>query len=226
MPTDQTSAPQATTQPPATGYRLILPDQWAQVPLRHGTEEAVQRILEDAYTRIPKDAPPDKVGPYKRELARRFQQTVDQARRTKALDLYLPVKPMGVGDVSFSLGASILVSESLLPRRSGASVVGEPSDVAVQLLSRDGVGGADLSSGEIDGALAVRREHVAVADPERGAELPSRRVEYIVSVPGDPDRWFVAAFSTIGGGDPRDDLAEALVEWFDAVMANFRWRRG
>lgn len=219
MPTDQTSAP-------VTGYRLLLPDQWAQIPLRHGTEEAVHRILEDAYTRIPKDAPPDKVGPYKRELARRFQRAVAQAQQTKGLDLYLPVKPMGGGDINFSLGASVLVSESLLPRRSRAEGKGEPTDVAVQLLSRDGVEGADLSSGEIDSSLAVRREHVAAANPDRGAELASRRVEYIVSVPGDPDRWFVAAFSTIGGGDPQDELAEALVEWFDAVMANFRWRRG
>ncbi|MEH0423977.1 hypothetical protein [Streptomyces sp. B21-083] len=219
MTTDQTTTP-------VTGYRLLLPDQWAQVPLRHGTEEAVHRILEDAYTRIPKNAPPDKVSPYKRELARRFRRAVTQAQQTKGLDLYLPVKPMGGSDLSFSLGASILVSESLLPRRSGAEGTGEPTDAAVQLLSRDGAEGADLSSGEIDGALAVRHEYVAAANPDRSTELASRRVEYIVSVPGDPDRWFVAAFSTIGGGDPRDELSEALVEWFDAVMANLRWRQG
>jgi hypothetical protein len=200
---------------------MLLPEQWAQVPLRQGTEEAVQAILEDAYTRIPNDAPPDKVGPYKRELARRFRRTVAQAQEARALDLYLPVKPVGEG--TFNLGASILVSETLLPRR-GQHGASEPTEVAVQLLSRDGTEGADLSSGEIDGALAVRREHVADADPGQGAELSSRRVEYIMSVPGDPDRWFVAAFSTIGAGDPRDDLAEALVEWFDAVMTTFRWR--
>ncbi|MGW3724964.1 hypothetical protein [Streptomyces sp. NPDC000851] len=223
MPTEL-SASAGQIGPPVSGYRLLLPDQWAQIPLRHGTEEAVERILEDAYTRIPGDAPPDRVGPYKRELARRFRKAVAQAQQTNALDLYLPVKP--VGDGTFNLGASILVSETLLPRRGQASDKSEPTDVAVQLLSRDGVEEADLSSGDIDGALAVRREHVVEADPEKGAELGSRRVEYIVSVPGDPDRWFVAAFSTMGGGDPRDELAEALVEWFDAVMATFRWRRG
>jgi hypothetical protein len=217
-PTDRVQTPL-----PATGYRMLLPEQWAQVPLRQGTEEAVEAILEEAYARIPKNAPPDKVGPYKRELARRLRGSVAQAQEAKALDLYLPVKP--VGDGTFNLGASILVSESVMPRpgRRGAS---EPTEVAVQLLSRDGVQGADLSTGEIDGALAVRREHVADADPGRGAELASRRVEYIMSVPGDPDRWFVAAFSTIAAGDPRDELAEALVEWFDAVMATFRWRHG
>ncbi|GAA3907338.1 hypothetical protein GCM10023084_69470 [Streptomyces lacrimifluminis] len=225
MTTDQaTTSDKAATL--VSGYRLLLPDQWAQIPLRHGTEEAIHHILEDAFTRIPKDAPPDKVGPYKRELARRFRRGVAQAQQTKGLDLYLPVKPMGGSEFNFSLGASILVSESVLPRRPGANSTAEPTDVAVQLLSRDAAEGADLSSGEIDGALAVRHEYVAAANPDRGAELPSRRVEYIVAVPGDPDRWFVAAFSTIGGGNPRDELAEVLVEWFDAVMANFRWRRG
>ncbi|MFH8485420.1 hypothetical protein [Streptomyces longisporoflavus] len=215
---------------PVIGYRIILPAQWAQVPLRQGTEEAVRRILDDAYARIPADAPPDKVGPYKRELERSFREGVGQAVQSKALDLYLPVRPMG----GCSVGTSVLISESVLPRRPGHPQAVEPTEAAVQLLSRDGVQGADLCSGEVDGALAVRREHVANAnanananaDRGRGAELASRRVEYMISVPDDPDRWFVAAFSTVGGGSPRDELAEALVEWFDALMANFRWRRG
>ncbi|MFI2616415.1 hypothetical protein [Streptomyces sp. NPDC018584] len=222
-PTPEAADPVTVTDPPVTGYRLLLPGEWAKVPLRHGTEEAVRRIMDDAFNRLPADAPMDRIGPYKRELERRFRASVADAQKSKALDLYLPVKPMG----DFNIGASILVTESLVPRPSGRSRGdSEPTEVAVQLLSKDGVEGADLSSGEIDGALAVRREHVVGASPAKGAELPSRRVEYILSVPGDPDRWFVAAFSTVGGGDPRDELAEALVEWFDAVMANFRWSRG
>ena len=206
--------------PSVTGYRLLLPSEWAQIPLRHGTEEAVQRLLRAAFFAIPKDAPQDKVGPYKGELERRFRAAVAQAQRGKALDLYLPFTPTA----EVNLGASIVVTEELLPRR-GTMYPRDPTQVAVQLLSRDGVNGADLSSGEIDGAVAVRREHVAEEDPGKGVELASRRVEYIASVPDDPARWFIAAFSTVGGGSPRDELAEALVEWFDAVMATFRWRR-
>ncbi|MFD4345689.1 hypothetical protein ACFWQ6_12625 [Streptomyces coelicoflavus] len=207
---------------PATGYRLLLPSQWAQVPLRQGTEEAIERILRAAYTRIPGDAPPDKIGPYKRELARRFRAVVAGAQERDALDLYLPVEP--VGDEEFNLGASILVTEATLPVRNPHGPRTPAAEIAVQLLTNNGAEGGDLSSGEVDGALAVRREHVAAAAPDRGAPSGSRRVEYMVSVPGDPDRWFIAAFSTVGGGDPRDELAEALVEWFDAVMATFRWR--
>ncbi|MFU0243156.1 hypothetical protein ACKI1J_46660 [Streptomyces scabiei] len=207
---------------PATGYRLLLPSQWAQIPLRQGTEEAIEEILQEAYARIPADSPPDKIGPYKRELARRFRKAVAGAQERNALDLYLPVKP--VGDEEFNLGASILITETVLPPRRPGGPRTPPSEIAVQLLTNNGAEGGDLSSGEVDGALAVRREHVAAAAPHRGAATGSRRVEYMVSVPGDPDRWFVAAFSTVGGGDPRDELAEALVEWFDAVMATFRWR--
>ncbi|WP_329336058.1 hypothetical protein OG866_18515 [Streptomyces sp. NBC_00663] len=222
MAAEEQTRTAAVAGPPVTGYRLLLPGQWDQVPLRQGTEEAIRRILVTAFSRIPDDAPQDKIGPYKRELERRFRAAVAQAQEGKALDLYLPVKP--TADVN--LGASIVVSETLLPRHEQGAGQTEPTEVAVQLLSRDGVDNADLSSGEIDGALAVRREHVADADPARDAELASRRVEYIIAVPDDPGRWFVAAFSTVGGGDPRDELADALVEWFDAVMATFRWRRG
>ncbi|MGV9454707.1 hypothetical protein [Streptomyces sp. NPDC003635] len=206
-----------------TGYRIILPDDWAQIPLRHGTEEAIRHILDEAFGVIPADAPADSVGPFKRELERRFRAAVAQAQESDALDLYIPVKSTS----GVNLGASIVVSESLLPNLgTAADAHGAPTDIAVQLLAQDGVEDADLSSGQLDGALAVRREHVVSAHPDQGVELGSRRVEYIVSVPDDPDRWFVAAFSTVGSGDPRDDLADALVEWFDAVMATLRWSHG
>jgi hypothetical protein len=205
-----------------TGYRIILPAEWAQIPLRHGTEEAVRHILDEAFSHIPPGSPADKVGPYKRELERRFRAAVSRAQEGNALDLYLPVRSEG----NVNMGASIVVSETILSRRRGAAAQVDPTDVAVQLLASTGSGAADLSSGELDGALAVRHEYTASADPGRGAGLGSRRVEYIASVPDDPERWLGAVFSTVGGGDPHDELADALVEWFDAVMATLRWRRG
>ncbi|MDQ0715404.1 hypothetical protein QFZ55_004856 [Streptomyces luteogriseus] len=221
MPPEQKESVSSASAP-VTGYRLILPDDWAQIPLRHGTEEAVRHILDEAFSRIPPGSPEDKVGPYKRELERRFRAAVSRAQEGNALDLYLPARSEG----SVNLGASIVVSETILPRRRGPAAQADPTDIAVQLLASRGPGNADLSSGELDGALAVRHEHTAPADPDRGAGLGSRRVEYIASVPDAPERWLAAVFSTVGGGDPRDELADALVEWFDAVMATLRWRRG
>ncbi|MFF1703353.1 hypothetical protein [Streptomyces sp. NPDC058252] len=210
------------TSPP-TGYHVLLPSDWIQVPLRHGdTEETVRSIVSSAFARVPADAPRDKLTPFRLELERRLRAAVAEARKAKALELYLPMRLSG--DVN--LGASIIVSEVLLPARTGsdgaASQAADPAEIAVQLLSR-GAGDIDVSSGEVDGALAVRRERVAPAAAGQGVESASRRVDYFVSVPGDPGRWFVAAFSTIGAGDPRDDLADAMVEWFDALMTTFRW---
>jgi hypothetical protein len=220
MTTEQTAVSDESSKT-AKGYRLLLPSQWTQVPLRQGTEEVVERTLHDMFLRIPENAPSDKIEPYKREVAKRFRSSVAQAQQKNGLDLYIPVKP--VADQEFNLGASILVTETTLPERGAGSTYADPADLVIQLLSRDD-SNADLSSGEVDGAVAVRREYVAEADPDKGVEAASRRVEYITSVPGDPARWFVAAFSTVGGGNPRDELAEVLVEWFDAVMATFRWR--
>ncbi|MEU0679247.1 hypothetical protein [Streptomyces albogriseolus] len=222
MTTEQTATAEESSKP-VKGYRLLLPSQWAQIPLRQDTEEAVNRVLEDVYSRIPEDAPPDKIGPYKKEIAKRFRNSVSQAQYRNGLDLYVPVKPMG--DQEFNLGASILVTETTLPERTRGATYADPTDLAAQLLSREGVN-VDLSSGDVDGAVAVRREYVADADPNQGIEVASRRVEYIISIPGQAAQWFIAAFSTVGGGDPRDELAEVLVEWFDAVMTTFRWRRG
>ncbi|MFJ1972416.1 hypothetical protein ACIO93_27465 [Streptomyces sp. NPDC087903] len=207
-----------------TGYRLLLPSDWVQIPVRHGdAEQAARDIVASAFARVPTDVPRDKLTPLRLELERRLLMAVADARRAKALELYLPMRLAG----EVNLGASIVVSEAQLPARPGAKGEGDhpsdPAEVAVQLLSGDGGPGTDVSSGEVDGALAVRRERIVPADPERGAELATRRVDYLVSVPGDQTRWFVAAFSTIGADGPKDDLADALVEWFDALMTTFRW---
>jgi hypothetical protein len=48
-------------------------------------------------------------------------------------------------------------------------------------------------------------------------------VDYVLAVPGDADRYLTIAFSTIGGGDPDDAYAIALVDLFDAMMLTWRW---
>ncbi|MET9906471.1 hypothetical protein ABZZ74_06560 [Streptomyces sp. NPDC006476] len=179
--------------------------------------------MASAFARVPADIPRDKLTPLRVELERRLRAAVAEARKANALELYLPMRL--AGDVN--LGASIIISEALLPARArsdgAADKASAPAEIALQLLSGDTAANMDVSSGEVDGALALRRERVAPAVADRGAEMASRRVDYFVSVPGDPGRWFVAAFSTVGAGDPRDDLADALVEWFDALMTTFRW---
>jgi hypothetical protein len=49
-------------------------------------------------------------------------------------------------------------------------------------------------------------------------------VDYEVQVPNDPQRWLTVSFSTPGGGEPADQVADALVELFDAMISTFEWR--
>lgn len=211
-----------------TGYHLLLPEDWAQIPLRKGdAETSVRSIVTSAFARLPTAVSRDRLAPFRLELERRLLAAVAEARKAHALELYLPMKLGG----EMNLGASFTVASARLPMPSRA--LGGPNrgqdaaEVAIQLLaggSGTSTGAVGLSSGEIDGAVAIRRERVVAAEPERGAELASRRVEYLVAVPADHSQWLVVAFSTIGAGNPQDDLSEALVEWFDALMTTFRWR--
>ncbi len=80
----------------------------------------------------------------------------------------------------------------------------------------------------LDGAIAglrrdLPRDRVAPYRMEIEVEFGSRRVDYVIPVPGQRDRWLIAAFSTLGTGDPNDQHAKLLAELFEAIMATFRW---
>ena len=76
---------------------------------------------------------------------------------------------------------------------------------------------------EVAKSAAARRETVAAADPAQQITYGSRRVDYLVPVPGHPRGMVVVTFSTIGDGDPEGEFAKLLVGLFDAIMTTFRW---
>ncbi|WP_367044189.1 hypothetical protein [Streptomyces sp. Je 1-332] len=197
------------------GYQLILPPEWARIPMRTGTDEAIRGIVDDAFATLPADAPQDRIGPYRRELVRRLKDAVKEARKAEALDLYLPLERMH----GIVVAASIVVSEMRFPDE----VASDPSAVARRLLEAPGRAGT-TSSVEVDHAPGVRTERTTKADQD-GSELASRRVDYVIPVPDDPGRWVSVVFSTVGAGQPDDELADLFVELFDAMMSTFRWSR-
>jgi hypothetical protein len=87
----------------------------------------------------------------------------------------------------------------------------------------------ELSAGgrlvEVGGVPAARTERAEPGDPGSGLDVATRRVDYTVPIPGQPRRWLSIVFSTPGAGDPGDQVADALVELFDAIMTTFRWRQ-
>jgi hypothetical protein len=63
-------------------------------------------------------------------------------------------------------------------------------------------------------------------DPAREVDHASRRVEYVLPVPGTADSRLVATFSTVGAGDPEDPAARVPCALFDAIMSTFRRHTG
>ncbi|MGW7424778.1 hypothetical protein ACWGJB_32910 [Streptomyces sp. NPDC054813] len=197
-----------TTTSAPTSYTLVLPPGWARIPLRHGTDAAVRRILDRSFAGLPRD----EVFAYRRELEDGLRQRIAEARKANGLDLYLPVELVH----GMALPASFLVSETRTPAAPDV----DPREVALFLASEED--GREVVG--LDGAPSVRTERSAPADPARGLDFRSRRVDYQVPVPGDPGRWLTLAFATVAAEDADGELPVLLVDLFDAVMTTFRWR--
>jgi hypothetical protein len=208
---DTTDTAAGEGRPAAGGYTVVIPPGWCRIPLRHGTNAAIKKILDKSFRHLPRD----RVAPYRREIERRLKALVAQSRSNAGLDLYFPVDPTQDGPVP----ASFLVSEA---RYSPAAETGEEIDPAQVLayLASESEGARII---EADGAPGLRTERIAPPGPEAELQYATRRVEYTLAVPGNPGRWLVAAFSTPGAADPDGRLALLLTELFDAIMLTFRW---
>jgi hypothetical protein len=193
---------------PPTGYTLVLPPGWSRIPLRHGTEQAITKILDRAFAGLPRD----QVASLRRGLQLRLRDLAERAREGSGLDLYLPTERMG----EVTATASFVVAEMSL-------VSAEPVDPSM-LVARLVADSEHTAVVEVAGSAGTRTEHVAAAEPEQGVEYASRRLDYVLPVPAEKDRWVVISFSTLGTGDPTDEFAQLLVELFDAIMT-FRWRQ-
>ena len=199
---------------PITGYAMVLPGGWRRIPLLHGTRRVVTDILDEVFGRLPRNLSRDKVVPYRLELERRLQGMVRRARRQGALDLYLPVEYVhGV-----AVPASFIVSKGML----GGGELLDASQVVATMMAESG----DASPVTVNGVKGVRFERTA--EPDRTMKTPaaSRRVDYVLPVPGIPGEWLVIAFSTLGDGRPEGQFTRLLVELFDAIVSTFRWTTG
>lgn len=180
------------------GYTLLVPGGWKRIPVRHGTAEAIAEVVQNSAAEDPDD------------LRARLHAMVDDLRGSGGLDLYLPTEPVN----GFVIPASFVVAEVSF----GAM---EPLDPAMLVASLARADGAEPVS--VDGALGVRVERRAPESPGRGAPVASRRIEYVLPVPQDPDRWLSVTFSVLTPDGADDETLDLLVELFDAIMSTFRW---
>lgn len=195
----------------AAGYTVVLPPGWQQIPLRDGTGEAIRKIVGETLQQLPQGVSRDDLAPYRIELERRLESVASEARRRGGVQMYLPVAMRHGAPIA----ASFVVSEGSFGAPEGV----EP-EMAVSVAAAEGDGFTKVT---VDGAPSLRLEQTAPADPARGVDYGSRRVDYVVPLPGQRDRWLIFAFSTLGGGDPDDQYARVLVELFDAIMSTLRW---
>jgi hypothetical protein len=149
-----------------------------------------------------------------------------QARSAGGVDLYLPIEDShGV-----TITASFVVSQVTLPAPPAPDLPAEVPDAeqvdTAQFVSYLTSADGDVAPVVIADASAARKESVAAADPARQIPYGSRRVDYMLPVPGQSRGMLLVAFSTIGDGDPEGQFAKLLVELFDAIMTTFRWAKG
>ncbi len=196
-----------------SGYTIVLPPGWHHIPLRRGTDEAIKKAVDAAARSAPKYVPRDKLTSYRIDQTRRLAKLAAEARRKAATGLYLPLE-LARG---LPVPASFLVSELTLDSVEQL----DPALIIVELASAE----AGSQPVTVDDAIGARSERTAGPDPASGVDYASRRVDYVLAVPGEPNRYLAVAFSTFGGGNPDDEYARLLVELFDAMMSTWRWIR-
>jgi hypothetical protein len=200
----------------SAGYSIVLPPGWRRIPVRWDSKKAIREAVDEAFSVLPKDAPPDKVGPYRKELERYLTQLVRDARTKGGIDLYLPVLPVYGAPMPASFVVAD-ISEALRP----AGEVPDPAQ-AIAMFAADN---DDARPVTVDGAVGLRIEKTGQASLEKGEEFATYQVDYVLSVPGTRDQWLAVYFATLGGGKPGDQVAVLLTALFDAMMTTFRWEQ-
>ncbi|WP_282085016.1 hypothetical protein [Streptomyces tendae] len=196
------------------GFNLVPPPGWDVIPLRTGTQDAMDHIVRKAVAQLPVGFPKDDIPKARLKLTQEMKKVVRRARAKGGMTLYLPTERLhGV-----ALPVSIVASAPIdIPRVRPA---GGPDAVLAALASV--TPGAEART--LDDTGALRSEREVAADAAQGVDVAHRRVEYFVPVPDStPDQYLAFSFSALiaPGSDPA--FYDILVELFDAVMNTFRW---
>ncbi|AZP23469.1 hypothetical protein EJC51_28310 [Streptomyces aquilus] len=207
MPTNSGIAPPAD-------YRLLLPEGWFRVNIDPEQREASVSALVNRQFEGTDNAPH-----IKRQLREELLAQATAAFNAGGLELYLSLQQAG----PLTIPASLLIT--LLPPTSGGKALTAES-IAARLSADSDVA---VSVVELSAGTAVRTRRM-MGQPDRSAPpgvpgtpdeaLPSVTLDYQLPVPATGAH-LLLTFST-----PLVQIADAMVELFDAVAASLRWTEG
>ncbi|HEY2832448.1 MAG TPA: hypothetical protein VGJ14_08495 [Sporichthyaceae bacterium] len=192
---------------PPVGYRIALPPGWARIPLRWGTDEAIAAIADAVFGDPLVD---DQLTARRAAAIDEVHKAAVAARDGRGVHLYLPISDIH----GLIVPASFVVADVAF---------GSPDPLDPALLISRLAADPGAKRVRIDGVPGTRTESAASADPGRGTPLPSRRIDYVMPFPDDPDRWLAVTFSVLQPVDGAGDLSSTWIEMFDAMMTTFRW---
>ncbi|MDN3252553.1 hypothetical protein [Streptomyces sp. MA25(2023)] len=205
--------PGSRTGPPAD-YRLLLPEGWFRLDIDpERRERSVDALVNRRFEGM------DNVPHIKRQLRQDLLAQATAAFREGGIELYLSLQQAG----PLTIPASLLVT--FLPASSSGTTT-SLEHVATRLASD---GQAEVEVVELAAGTAVRVRR-ATGGPDQAppaglpgkAEetLPSLTLDYQLSVPGT-ETHLLLTFST-----PLVQIADAMVELFDAVAGSLTWMGG
>ncbi|MFF7310284.1 hypothetical protein [Streptomyces sp. NPDC008137] len=194
------------------GFNLIAPPGWDKIDLRdESMNDTILRIVDNSIGNLPSDLPKDDISKLRMEMFKRLKKAARKAARANGLLLYLPVERVR----STLAPASFVISQV-----AGKGVSLQSNEVLSMVASNRG----SSESVDIDGSHGTRLERVVPPLDDSEMNFPSRRIEYVLPLPGSSlPRWLTVTFSTVGDGNPDSEFTSALVDLFDAVMTTFRW---
>ncbi|GGR11696.1 hypothetical protein [Streptomyces griseomycini] len=196
-----------------TGYNLVPPPGWEQIELQSDSlNETLLGIVDRSMNELPHDLPKDDITRVRMELFKQLKKGARKAARGNGHMLYMPVERVQ----GTFIPASFVISKPLDGPGSSA--------LTQEVMGAVAGDRGDSEPVEVDGARGIRIEYVAPPQEDIEAQFASRRVEYVLPVPGSPTpRWLTINFSAVGDGNPDSEFSDALVSLFDAVMTTFRW---
>lgn len=195
-----------------SGYSIILPPPWQRIQLGGDVPAQLKVMIDRSVAQLPKDLPPDQVGPLRRRLERRLTTELAAAGDMGAVDYYFPAEASHGNQLNASFTVSAVIPDA-------AATQDDVPDVMAELLR---TGGEPVEAG---GSAWVRTDSVVHHEPDDliGSELAARKIEYVTASPDDHRRWVLVTFTTLGDGKPDSEFTHLVVELFDALMTTWRW---